>query len=85
MNKLTDFESKIFKEEIVKRVVEIVVSEFSQHGKWVKTDQAREILGCSRGKIQSLREKRMLEHKKIGGTYYYSMDSLLNKPRHEIK
>ena len=47
--------------------------------KWVKSKQAREILGCSPGTLQNLRVNGSIEFSKIGGTLYYSLDSIMKK------
>jgi len=44
--------------------------------KWVKSSEVREILGCSPGTLQTLRVNGTLAYAKIGGTIYYSIDSV---------
>ena len=46
----------------------------SLHG--YKTSEVREILGCSVNKLVSLRVKRNLRTKKVGGTLYYNKDDI---------
>jgi hypothetical protein len=41
-----------------------------------KTKQVRKILGCSNGKLQSLRIAGKLRSKKVGGTVYYNRDDV---------
>jgi len=41
-----------------------------------KTKQVRRILGCSNGKLQSLRITGKLRAKKVGGTVYYNRDDV---------
>ena len=45
--------------------------------KWVKSKRAREILNCSPGTLQNLRQNGTLEFSKVGGTLYYSKESIL--------
>lgn len=47
--------------------------------KWVKSKKAREMLSCSPGTLQNLRQNGTLEFSKIGGTLYYSQDSITKK------
>ncbi|MFH1514330.1 MAG: helix-turn-helix domain-containing protein [bacterium] len=44
--------------------------------KWLKSSEVREILGCSPGTLQNLRVNGTLEYTKIGGTIYYSTESV---------
>ncbi len=77
MENVTKEELKEFKKNVIQEILNIIKYNPSLQEKWVKTDRAREILGCSRGKIQSLRAKGVLQYTKIGGTYYYSIESVL--------
>ncbi len=43
---------------------------------WIKSPEVQHLLGCSRGKLQMLRKNSILEYTKIGGTIYYSSDSV---------
>jgi hypothetical protein len=41
-----------------------------------KTKQVRKILGCSTGKLQSLRISGKLRSRKVGGTIYYMREDV---------
>ena len=45
--------------------------------RWVKAKRARQVLGCSAGTLQSLRMSNSgLRSTRVGGTYYYDIDSI---------
>ncbi len=48
----------------------------SQPKRWVKTTEARKILGFSAGKLQAVRENGLLPYTKIGGNLYYDTEDL---------
>jgi len=77
MNFVTKEELQQWEKDVVQRIIDLIRSNHSDQENWVKTEEARQILGCSRGKIYSLREKGILKHRKLGGTYYYDMGSIL--------
>ncbi len=55
--------------------------------KWLKSSEVREILGCSPGTLQNLRINGTLEFSKIGGTIYYSsnsVDDVFEKNKHNV-
>ena len=65
-----------WKNELVQEIKELIKGEIPQPKKWVKSQQARDILACSPGTLQNLRQNGTLEFSKIGGTLYYSMESI---------
>ena len=79
MESITKKDLEKLKEEMTQQLI----SNATRQEKWVKTNRAREILGCSRGKIQSLRDKGILKYNKVGGTYYYYIDSVLRMTQDE--
>ena len=66
-----------WKNELVREVSELIKGNIPQPEKWVKSNRAKEILGCSPGTLQNLRQGGKLEFSKVGGTLYYSMESIL--------
>lgn len=67
------------KAEILDEIRSLKKSNPENPQKWVKSKQAREILGCSPGTLQNLRQNGSIEFSKIGGTLYYSLDSIMKK------
>ncbi len=67
-----------WKNEVIAEVKSLLKGEIPQPEKWVKSNRARDILGCSPGTLQNLRQNGTLEFSKVGGTLYYSMESILS-------
>lgn len=44
--------------------------------KWLKSAEARKLLGFSPGKLQTIRDSGLLAFTKIGGNIYYDQDDL---------
>ena len=65
-----------WKNEVLQEVSNLIKGNIPQPEKWVKSQRAREILACSPGTLQNLRQNGTLEFSKIGGTLYYSMESI---------
>jgi hypothetical protein len=65
-----------WKNEVLQEVSDLIKGNIPQPEKWVKSQRAREILACSPGTLQNLRQNGTLEFSKIGGTLYYSMESI---------
>ena len=66
-----------WKNEILQGVGKLIKGEISQPKKWVKSVEAKEALGCSPGTLQNLRQNGTIEFSKVGGTLYYSMESIV--------
>ena len=77
MNLATREDLELWKNELVQEVKNLIKGEIPQPEKWVKSGRAREILNCSPGTLQNLRQNGTLEFSKVGGTLYYSMESIL--------
>ena len=76
MNLATREDLELWKNELVKEVKDLIKGEIPQPKKWVKSNEALERLMCSPGTLQNLRQNGTLEFTKLGGTLYYSMDSI---------
>jgi len=76
VNLATREDLELWKNELVQEVKDLIKGEIPQPKKWVKSNEAREMLGCSPGTLQNLRQNGTLEFSKVGGTLYYSMDSI---------
>jgi len=76
MNLATREDLELWKREVIDEVKVLIKGEIPQPKKWVKSIEARKVLECSAGTLQNLRQNGTIEFTKIGGTLYYSMDSI---------
>ncbi len=65
-----------WKNEILQGVGNLIKGEIPQPKKWVKSNEAKAELACSNGTLQNLRQNGTIEFSKVGGTLYYSMESI---------
>lgn len=63
-------------EEINHKLEKISEKSNSLKGSWLKGKQVQELLNCSPATVQNYRVRGVLNFKKIGGTFYYSAQSL---------
>jgi len=76
MNLATREDIEIWKRELIEEVKDLINGEVPQPKKWVKSNEVMEILDCSAGTLQNLRLTSKIEWSRIGGTLYYSLDSI---------
>jgi hypothetical protein len=84
---LTHDDLQDFKNELLSEIKELLKSQPAQK-KWLKSNEVKEILGCSDGTLQNLRINGTLEYSRVGGTVYYPYDAVLkllesNKVNHK--
>ena len=72
---ITRDEFSDFKSEIIAEIRKILKGDQKQP-KWLKTKEVRAILSCSSGTLQNLRNRGIIDYTKIGGTLYYSAESI---------
>ena len=72
---ITKDEFSDFKSEIITEIRKILNGN-QKPAKWLKTKEVREILNCSPGTLQNLRNREIIDYTKIGGTLYYSLESI---------
>ena len=77
MNLATREDLELWKNEMLQGVKDLIKGEIPQPKKWMKSNEAKKILECSSGTLQNLRQNGTIEFTKIGGTLYYSMESIL--------
>ena len=77
MNLATREDLELWKNEMLQGVKDLIKGEIPQPKKWVKSNEAKKLLECSSGTLQNLRQNGTIEFTKIGGTLYYSMESIL--------
>lgn len=67
-----------FKIELVNIIRQILAERNPKtEKKWLKTSEARKVLGFSPGKLQAVRDSGALAFTKIGGNIYYDYDDLM--------
>ncbi|OJW80303.1 MAG: hypothetical protein BGO69_05595 [Bacteroidetes bacterium 46-16] len=69
---------EIFKVELLSAIRQLLMD---RNGgtpkKWLKSAEARKLIGFSPGKLQTVRNSGLLAFTKIGGNIYYDQDDLL--------
>ena len=71
-----DFET--FKFELIAMLKELLPkASVTTPKKWLKSSDARKLIGVSPGKLQIIRDSGMLPYTKIGGNIYYDQDDLM--------
>lgn len=84
-DRLSDYELRNFllnmmndlKREIVEELKSLVKQGQTPNlRKWVKSVDVKKLLNVSHGKLQTMRNSRMIDFTKIGGTIYYNMDDI---------
>lgn len=65
-----------FKNDLFEEIKRLLPNQNDTSKKWLKTSEVRKILDCSPGTLQNLRIKKIIEFTKIGGTIYYSSESI---------
>lgn len=66
LEKFNDFENRIFKE-----LQKLRDSTHSSEGRWLKSNDVKELLGISHGKLQDLRDRGLIPFTKLGGVIFY--------------
>lgn len=68
---------QVLKTEILMGIRRILAECTTQpEKKWLKTHQARKILGCSAGTLLTLRTNGTLPYTKVGGTIFYASSDI---------
>lgn len=58
------------------RIVEALKGKDMSQRKWLKAAELKKLLPLSDYRITEMRVRGMLAYQKIGGTYYYTVDSI---------
>ncbi len=66
LEKFNDFENRIFKE-----LQELKDSSYSSENRWLKSNDVKELLDISHGKLQDLRDRGLIPFTKLGGVIFY--------------
>lgn len=73
---LTKDDLQEFKNDLLSEIRDLLKTQPAQK-KWLKSNEVKEILGCSDGTLQNLRINGTLEYSRVGGTVYYPYDAVL--------
>jgi hypothetical protein len=65
-----------FKQDLFTELKQILQGHTSEQKQWLKSYEVREMLGISRGTLQTLRTNGTLTATKIGGLMFYSYDDI---------
>ena len=68
-----------FRQQLLSDIKEIIaVPKTNKESGWLRSSEAREILKVSAGTLQNLRITGQLKPNKIGGTYYYNRNEIMD-------
>ena len=85
---ITKEDLQLFKSELITEIKTILSTNSPQQKKWLKSWEVREMLGISRGTLQTMRDNGTLQATPVGGLMFYDYDDIArlmqNKkpPRH---
>ncbi len=69
---------EIFKVELISAIRQLLLDKNgTATKKWLKSAEARKLIGFSPGKLQTVRNSGLLSFTKIGGNIYYDQDDLM--------
>lgn len=70
LEKFNDFEDRIFKE------LEGFKQNSTTESRWLKSNDVKELLGISHGKLQDLRDRGLIPFTKLGGVIFYDRNEI---------
>lgn len=63
-------------EKFAERIIEALKGKDMSQRKWLKAIELKKLLPLSDYRIAEMRNRGMLAYQKIGGTYYYTVESI---------
>ncbi|MBU3661526.1 MAG: helix-turn-helix domain-containing protein [Flavobacteriales bacterium] len=72
-------------EKFAEKILEIFKAPNFSQRKWLKAAELKKILPLSDYRITEMRARGLLNFQKLGGTYYYAVDSIDNLINSKIK
>jgi len=76
---ITKDDLQSFKQDLLNEIKQIFRPAANASDKrWLKSNEVRQLLGCSHGTLQNLRINGTLTPTKIGGTWYYSSEQIMS-------
>ena len=85
VNILTQEDLRIFKDDLIQEIKEILKAEVSPPKKWLKSDEVKKLLKVSPGTLQTLRINGTLQYTKIGGIIYYDYEHMENVMKENLR
>ena len=82
---LTQEDLRIFKDDLIQEIREILKAEVSPPKKWLKSDEVKKLLKVSPGTLQTLRINGTLQYTKIGGIIYYDYEHMENVMKENLR
>lgn len=70
LEKFNDFEDRIFKE------LEGLKQNSKTESRWLKSNDVKDLLGISHGKLQDLRDRGLIPFTKLGGVIFYDRNEI---------
>ncbi len=67
-----------FKKELLSEIKAFISPTDQPRKSWLKSNEVRQILGCSHGTLQNLRINGKLLPTKVLGTYYYESEQVMS-------
>lgn len=65
-----------FKQDVINELKSIVQRKNNIEIKWIKSPEAKKILGVSNSTLQNLRTNGTLSYTKVGGSIYYNVEEI---------
>jgi len=83
---ITTEDLKIFKQDLITEIKEILKSEknSSEKSPWLRSAEVRELMKISQGTLQNLRVNGTLDYSMVGKTLYYKREDILNLLQHKF-
>lgn len=75
---LSDTELDEFRRQLLQDLIDYFSIDKPIENRWIKTAEVRKILGCSVNTIHNYKNAGILPCNKIGGTYYYDKQKVIN-------
>jgi len=76
MQLITKEDLQLFKNDLITEIKTLLNKNTPQQKKWLKSWEVREMLGISRGTLQSLRNNGTLQATPVGGLMFYDYDDI---------
>ena len=73
---ITKEDLQLFKSELITEIKTILSTNSHQQKKWLKSWEVREMLGISRGTLQTMRDNGTLQATPVGGLMFYDYDDI---------
>ena len=72
-------------EKYYQKIVDALQGANLSQRKWLKAAELKKLLPLSDYRIAEMRQRSLLDYQKIGGTYYYTVDSINKLLNEKVK